>query len=128
MIRYVIPVAATLAIFPLVGCARTVPAWAAYDACANEASFHAMVTCGKSNRQTGCEANRSCSAEGDAIVAYADSLDQSVQRHEISEPEARRKWIEFRMARANELRQARQAAAAAGPVICTPIGNAVMCN
>jgi hypothetical protein len=124
---------AALITFPLSGCLTAQPpAWAHFDACANEATFHAMVTCGKVNRQTACEANRNCSADGNAVVAYADSLDQSVQRHEMSEPEARRKWIEFRMSRSNEQRQAAQAAAAtaaaSAPVFCTPIGNSTICN
>jgi hypothetical protein len=98
----------------LAGCLTAQPpAWAHFDACANEPTFHAMVTCGKLNRQTVCEANRNCSPDGNAIVAYAESLDQSVQRREMSEPEARRRWIEFRMTRSNEQRQAAQAAAAA---------------
>jgi hypothetical protein len=61
-------------------------------------------------------------------VEYAESLDQSVQRREMSEPEARRKWIEFKIARVNELRQAAQAARAAQPVICNRVGNSTICN
>jgi hypothetical protein len=123
----------TLMALSLAGCLTAQPlAWEHFDACANEPTFHAMVTCGKRNRQTMCEANRNCSPDGNAIVAYAESLDQSVQRRQMSEPEARRRWIEFRMARSNEERQAEQAAAAAaaasGPVFCTPIGNSTICH
>jgi hypothetical protein len=129
MTRCTTPVAVALIVFPLAGCLTAgVPAYEHYDACASQATFHAMVTCGKSNRQAACETNRNCSTDGDAVVAYADSLDQSVQRREISEPDARRRWIEFRMARANERRQAIQAAAASGPVVCNRIGSTTICN
>ena len=122
-------IAAALASFSLAGCLTTViPVWQHFDACANQPTFHEMVRCAKASRQSACEANHNCSPGGDAVMTYAESLDQSVQIREMSEPEARRKWIEFRLARANEARQAAQAARAAGPVICTPMGNATICN
>jgi hypothetical protein len=129
MRRCVMMVATALASLSLAGCLTTgIPAWEHFDACASQPTFHEMVRCAKARRQSACEANRNCSPGGDAVIAYAESLDQSVQIREMSEPEARRKWIEFRMARANELRQAAQAERAAGPVICTPMGNATVCN
>ncbi len=122
-------VAAVVVSLSLAGCLTTsISALEHFDACAYQPTFHEMVKCAKARRQSTCEANRNCSSGGDAVVAYAESLDQSVQIHEMSEPEARRKWIEFRMARVNEQRQAAQAARAAGPVICTPMGTATICN
>ena len=56
------------------------------------------------------------------------SLVQSVNRHELSEPEAQRKWIEFRTARADVERQlAAAAAAASASTTCNKIGNTVTC-
>jgi hypothetical protein len=95
-----------LVTLPLAGCltaTANIPAYEHFDACSNQSSFHNMVTCGKTARQAFCTSNKSCTPAGDAIVAYAESLDQSVQRREMSEPEAQRKWIEFRMARANDV-------------------------
>ncbi len=116
----------------LTGCLTapsSVSAWEYFDACPEQTPFHDWVTCGKVNRQTACETSRNCSPGANTIVAYAESLDQSVQRHEITEPEARRKWVEFRKDR--EARQdaakrqsdrtaaERAAATVSEPVFCT---------
>jgi hypothetical protein len=104
-------------------------AWEYFDACPEQTPFHDWVTCGKLNRQAACETSRSCAPGTTTIVTYAEGLDQSVQRHEMSEPEARRKWVEFRKER--EARQDaakrqsdrtaadRAAAAVSAPVFCT---------
>jgi hypothetical protein len=83
----------------LPGCATTQkPAWEHYDDCSSQnPSFVAMAACGKQRRAAYCEANRSdCNPVGDAVVAYADSLAQAVSRHEITEAEARRRWLAYR--------------------------------
>ena len=93
----------------LTGCLiapSSVSAWEYFDARPEQTAFHDWVTCGKVNRQTAYETSRNCSPGANTIVAYAESLDQSVKRHEISEPDARRKWVEFR-----KDREARQDAA-----------------
>jgi hypothetical protein len=93
----------------LTGCLTapsSVSAWEYFDACPEQTPFHDWVTCGKVNRQAACDTSRNCSPGANTIVAYAEGLDQSVQRHEITEPEARRKWVEFR-----KDREARQDAA-----------------
>jgi hypothetical protein len=113
-------------------CAANKSAWQHYDECATQyPSFADMVACGKQRRTTYCEANRNCSDDGNAVVMYADSLVQSVRRHELSEPEAQRKWIEFRTARSDTQKQlAAQAAAAAvrsGPTTCTTAGTITNC-
>lgn len=97
----------------LSGCA-TKPAWQYYDECAAQnLPFAAMVECGKQKRTAYCQSGGACSADGNAVVAYADSLVQSVNRREMSEAEAQRKWIEFRMARADEQQRRLDAALAA---------------
>src|ERR1035437_10148136 len=73
--RRLMVVFAALAVFALASCARSVSAWEHYDACSKQGSFHDMVACGKARRQNYCEANKDCSPNGDAVVAYADSLD-----------------------------------------------------
>ena len=118
------------AAIPLASCLTTTastPAWQYFDTCSNQPTFHNMVVCGRDGRQHACDADRNCNASGDAVVAYAESLDQSVQQHEMSESEARRKWIEFRMARANELVQA-QKAAARREVVCDKVGDQILCD
>ena len=103
-----------------------------YDECAlAQPSFRAMIACGKQRRNTYCQAEKGCSADGNAFVAYGDSLVASVDRGEISEAEAQRKWIEFRSAQLNAHRQlaAQNAAAAAAsrPRTCYRNGNYVNC-
>ena len=90
-----------------------------------------MVACGAQARNAYCQAHNLCSANGNAIVAYADSLVQSVNNHELSEAEARRKWIEFRAARVEAQQQilaAQAAARAASSTTCNKVGNSVICN
>src|SRR5450756_2127496 len=89
-------------------------AWEHYDECsAQNLGFVAMVECGKQKRTAWCDAQRACGAEGNAVVAYADSLASSVERREMTEPEAQRRWIEFRSSQVGAVRQlAAQRAAA----------------
>jgi hypothetical protein len=77
-----------------------------YDQCGSQhSSFVAMAQCGKANRNAWCQANNACSDNGNAIVVYADSLVVSVKNHELTEAEAQRRWIEFRMAQVNAAQQ-----------------------
>jgi len=96
-------------VVPLMGCAmRPAPpsAWTFYDQCARRSSsFIATAECGKANRNAYCEAHNSCSATGNAFVLYTDSLEASVKDHEMTEAEAQRKWVEFRMDQSNAARQ-----------------------
>jgi hypothetical protein len=113
------------------GCAQKA-AWEHYDECAVEtSSFQAMVACGKQKRTAYCQAESNCTADGNAVVMYADSLNQSVTNKEMTEAEAARRWIEFRTARADTQRQlAAQAAAAraaSGPKTCVQTENVVNC-
>jgi len=86
-----------------------------YEQCAQQTpppSFIKMVECGKSRRTASCTAYGECSIGGNAIVAYADSLAKSVKKHELTEEEAWRKWIEFKMQQYQaEARQAQRRAA-----------------
>lgn len=115
--------------------------WEHYDDCAQQtASFAQMVECGKRNRMAACtRLYNDCSREGDNVVAYADSLAQSVARNEMSEAEARRRWIDFRMGRSDEARRAARAAAASSPsllneppprrdVTCFRSGQTMVCH
>jgi hypothetical protein len=101
-----------------------------YDSCAKQStSFVDTATCGKLNRNTYCEANNNCSADGDALVQYADSLVKSIQNHELSDSEAQRKWIEFRTAQLNAAKQraATLAAGAMAPSTCIRTGAITNC-
>jgi hypothetical protein len=110
----------------LVGCAAPQPrptAISFYDDCATtKSSFIAMVACGKENRNFACQhIYNECSAAGNAIVQYADSLAQSVKNHEMTEAEAKRQWIEFRMTQENaQKQQALQRAAIGAAIMSSP--------
>jgi len=128
MIRCAMLIAAGLAAVLLVGCLTTtasVPVWEHFDACPERAPFHDWVTCAKQNRQAACDANHNCSSNPNTVIAYAESLDQSVQRHEITETEARRRWAVYRADRevaqsqAKRSTQDRASDAAAAPAFCT---------
>lgn len=119
----------------LSGCASK-PAWSFYDECATRnPAFAQMVACGKASRMAYCQAHNACSADGNALMTYADSLVESVERHEMTEPEAQRKWIEFRTGRIESARQAEAtaeagaaaAAAASRPRTCTTVGGITNC-
>jgi len=125
----------------LTGCVdntRTPPTIAAmdhYDNCSmSEPQFERMVACGRIRRQTYCTQTGECSPEGNLIVQYGDSLVASFKRGEMSEPEARRRWVEFSIAHRNQrtmqAMQAMQAGAimaATAPRTCFPIGRSISC-
>ena len=71
-------------------------------------TFHEWVTCAKLNREGLCNTGRACSLGFPEVIAYAEGLDQAVQRNQISEPEARRKWAEFRADRDRAQSRARE--------------------
>src|SRR5687768_11256824 len=99
-------------------CVTGQTAWQYYDQCANQhSSFEKMVACGKQARTEGCALNNTCSARGDALVQYADSLVISVKSKELSEAEARRRWIEYRTAEENAYSQDLNAALARRAVL-----------
>src|SRR6478752_3962673 len=119
-------------VLTLCDCGKTLPAWTHYDECSNAtSSFRDMVACGKQRRTAYCQKKNNCSADGNMVVMYADSLAVSVDRREMSEAEAQRRWIEFRTARVDQQRQlaAAQAAAAAasGPTRCVTSGAVTNC-
>lgn len=111
MTRYAVLVVAGLGAVSLAGCLTTstpvVPSWQSFDACSEQTSFHDWVACGKANREATCAAgNCSSGPNANTVMAYVDSLDQAVLRHEMSESEARAKWLKFR----NERELAQEAA------------------
>ena len=114
----------------LSGCIATTAAWEHYDECSLEhKSFVKMVECGKDRRNAYCAPTNNCSASGNSIVQYADSLVASVKAKEITEEEARRKWIEFKTNEENELsrRISSSSSSVRTPVSCQTIGNYTQC-
>jgi hypothetical protein len=118
----------------IAGCAmqRQPHAWDFYDECdAQTHSFNDMAACGKQKRTAYCQAHNSCSDIGNSIVQYADSLAQSVSSHEMTEPEAKRRFIEFKTSQAQASHQqelqAEAITAASAPTTCSKIGSAVTC-
>lgn len=114
-------------------CARTMASYEHYDSCAAQtASFIAMVECGKQKRTAYCQEKNECSPTGNSIVAYADSLATSVKAKQMTEAEAQRRWIEFKLARSESDRQAAIATAAAiaasGPTSCITTGTITTCH
>jgi len=112
----------------LVGCAGAGPsAISFYDQCATQSSsFIVMAECGKAHRNAACETSNSCSASGNAVVMYVDSLETSVKNREMTEAEAQRKWVDFRMTQDNAARQ-RAATLAAAPTTCINNGAVTNC-
>lgn len=105
------------------GCAAS---YEHYDACAVEsASFTAMVACGKKKRTAYCQdfPLPACSAEGNSVVAYADSLAASVNARQMTESEAVRRWIEFKLGRSDA-----DAAASRRTATCMRSGDMVICQ
>ena len=109
MIRYAMRVAAGLGAVSLAGCLtatmespvfqhKDVPVWAPFDACAARNTFHEWVVCAKLNQEATCSNSRACGLDArfKEVLAYAESLDLAVRRRQISEPEARSKWAEYR--------------------------------
>ncbi len=103
---------------PLSACAPAKPqAWSFYDQCAEQAqSFLAMAECGRRNITAYCQANHDCSPNDNSFVLYTDSLVRSIKNGEMTEAEAQRRWIEFRMAQVNAYQQRIQSAPR--PVTC----------
>jgi hypothetical protein len=111
--------AAGLVAVSLAGCltaddikASDIPVWSHFDACADRTVFHEWVTCAEANRQGLCNLGRGCSMGFPEIWKYAATLDQSVQRREISEADAWRKWSAYRADRDATMRQAAREAEA----------------
>lgn len=112
-------------------------AWQHYDECSGQtSSFRDMVACGKQRRAEYCRQKEQCGSIGESMVAYADSLVQSIDRGEMSEPQAQRLWIEFKTKVEQQQRQeiaqrqttnAVRALAIPSPTTCYPMGNAVTC-
>jgi hypothetical protein len=122
--RIALVILGLLASAVLNGCAMPRPAWQYYDQCVAETSnFSQLLACGKRRRFAACTNSfQGCSAEGNSVVMYADSLLLSIGNHEITEAEAERRWIEFKSQRADALRQVRATAAASEPPICNMFG------
>lgn len=119
-VEYIIPVmkkiilaASLFSLLALTGCASSPPnkaAWEHYDACSTEnQSFREIVKCGKAKRNEYCKSANDCGAEGNAFVLYADTLAQAVERREMTETDAKLKWIAYRNSRSDAYRQAAQA-------------------
>jgi hypothetical protein len=118
---FLIPVIALIS-----GCAQK-SAWEHYDECsADTTSFQKMAECGKQRRMAYCQSSLSgCTDIGNSIMQYADALSQSVANHEMTEAEAKRRFIEFKTGQAQALRQQR---IQASPVICNKVGSSTICN
>lgn len=102
-----------LPVIVLSGCMSTKAAYEHYDACSKaNLSFREMVKCGKMKRTEYCTSAANCGSEGDAIVQYADTLAQAVDRKEMSESDAKLRWLEYRNGRADAFHSSEQADAA----------------
>jgi hypothetical protein len=118
-----------LAFLPLLlaGCTSSyIPAWTFYDQCAQQtSSFAAIASCGETKRNDYCKAHNNCTANDNSFVAYTDSLVKSVKHGDMTEEEARRKWIEFR---ANQVNAYQQQQIMAAPRTATCFGNGPFLN
>jgi hypothetical protein len=93
--RFLATTSGMLSALFLGGCAsvNVTSVWEHYDAClAPNTPFAAVVECGKQKRAAHCQAVGGCSSTGNAFVEYADSLAMSVQKKQITEAEAQRRF------------------------------------
>lgn len=114
----------------LTGCmANTyVPPWTFYDQCAQQlSSFSAIAGCGEAKRNAWCTEHHNCTSNDNAFVSYTDSLVASVKNGEMTQEEARRKWIEFRSNQVNAYQQQQMMAAPRQPMTCISNGPFVNC-
>lgn len=114
------------------GCAAQPSAIDWVDMCSRQhPAFADVVTCAKQNRNAGCAKDGYCSADDDAVIAYADSLAASVKKGKLSEEEAKRKWLDFRFnrrdAEQSRMLQQRAILAAERPITCTRTGPYTHC-
>lgn len=125
--RAVIVLAVGLAALALTGCStKNAIEW--YDECeASTSSFAAMIACGKQKRLAACKPIDDCTTEGDSVVAYGDSLVQSVNDRSLSEAEAKRQWIEFKLSRGDEYSRRAARTRSRAPVTCNTIGGTTTC-
>lgn len=125
-------IATACSVLMLTGCA-TKGAFDHYDKCLadDSQSFETMIACGKKARNEYCKSYNDCSGDGNAAVAYGDSLVASVKNHEMTESEAKRKWIDYRNNRTdannNDANGAALAAAVNRPRSCTRYGQYLSC-
>jgi hypothetical protein len=96
-----------------------------YDACAVETkSFVTMAECGKKTRNEKCVETNSCSTLGNAAVQYADALSESVERGEVSDSDARLRWIKFKVEQIDHMQNI---TAASAPVTCVSGSYSMTC-
>ena len=70
------------------------PASSHYNSCSKKYSeFVDIASCGKSARNRTCKSR--CSAEGDSLVRYADTLAHGVKTRQITDYEAKIKFAEY---------------------------------
>jgi hypothetical protein len=105
--------------------------WQYYDECsAHTVSFVRMAECGRRKRLADCVPTNDCSPQGTAFMQFADSLVLSVKSGEMTEPEALRRFVEFKTKLFGDRRRYHALAAAAAPSppsVCTKSGNSVFC-
>lgn len=109
------------------GCVGSQSAWEYYDRC-SQTSFVQMVDCGRRVRTSECTAAGTCSGPGNSFVAYADSLAASVRSKQMTDEEARRKFIEFKTTLDGQRRQEIAGSVApSGPTVCRTYAGVTSC-
>ena len=116
----------------LSGCNPSPSVFAYYDACTLQTtSFIATAECGKRTRNEACAQANSCSVIGNSAVQYADALSDGVRHGEISDAEARQRWIKFKVEQINHMQtiavQSATAIAASTPRTCFANGFSATC-
>ncbi len=111
------------ALLMVCGCASQPSAIDWVDICSRQnAKFADIVACAKENRNASCAKDDYCSTDEDAVIAYADSLAASVKKRNMTEEEAKRKWLDFRFnrrdAQQSRMLQERAIMATQYPITC----------
>ena len=101
-------------------------AWQHYDECqSTTTSFIAMAECGKQRRLAYCADAPNCGEFGASLTQYADSLAQAVRSGEMSDAQARQRFILFKTDMAQ---RAREQQIATSPVTCIHTGSVTTCG
>lgn len=114
------------------GCTQQPSAIDWVDICSRQnVKFSDIAACAKQNRTASCIQSGYCSTDDDAIIAYADSLAASVKKRNLSDEEAKRKWLDFRFnrkeAQQSRMLQERAIMEAQRPITCTRNGPYTHC-
>lgn len=102
-----------------------------YDPCLNTTkTFQEFAACGRAAKEKSCASAGIC-PKADVFMSYTDAIASDVQAGNLSEGQAKMKWIDYRTQMLtltqNQANAEAAQAAARKPVFCNKIGYTVAC-